>query len=296
MLGGTGRLMVFGMNSIVFALMLTAFARPPVHVLTTTLEPATLACFARYVQAAEARISKEERDPRAFLYFDQLPSAQREQVIQSLKGGQVFITKLTTLDSSGHPIGAPAALIHHWLGIIFIPGASLRRVLNTVQDYNHQQDDYAPQVVRSRLLVRQGNDFKVYMRLQEKEVITVTLDTWHNIRYSQLDAARVSSRSVSTRIQQVANAGEPGEYLMPVGRDGGFLWRINSYWRFEERDGGVYVQCESISLTRDIPTGFGWLVGPFVNSIPRETIENTLNDTRAAVLKKRLVVAEKSSL
>ncbi|MGH9452066.1 MAG: hypothetical protein ACRD11_16265 [Terriglobia bacterium] len=267
-----------------FSLALSAFASPPVRVLTTTLEPETVAGFARYVQAAEARIAKEERDPRAFLYFDRLPPAQRAPVIESLQRDQVFITRLTTLDSSGRAIAAPGGLIHHWLGMVFIRGASLRQVLTTVQNYNQQQEDYAPQVVRSRLLYRKGSDFKIYLRLQEKEVITVTLDTWHDVHYSRLDATHVSSRSISTRIQEVRNAGERDEYLMPVGRGGGFLWRINSYWRFEARDGGVYVQCESISLTRDIPTGLGWLVGPFVTSIPRETLENTLSETRAAVI------------
>ncbi|MGH9396017.1 MAG: hypothetical protein ACRD18_04115 [Terriglobia bacterium] len=269
------------------ALTLAVLAALPVSIRTADLQPETLAGFSRYVQAAEARIAKEESNPGSFLYFNQLPPAQRDPIIGSLKHGHVFITRLTTLDSSGRTIEVPGGLVHHWLGIVFIRGASLRHVLNTVQDYNHQRDDYRPQVIRSRLLARQGDDFKVYLRLQESKVITITLDTWHDVRYSTLDTTHVSSRSYSTRIQEVGNAGGQGEYLMPVGHDGGFLWRINSYWRFEERDGGVYVQCESISLTRDIPTGFGWLVGPFVTSIPRETLENTLSETRAAVLKRR---------
>ncbi|MDE3180101.1 MAG: hypothetical protein KGM47_10650 [Acidobacteriota bacterium] len=275
------------MNILAFGLLLANFAFPPVSIRTATLRPATLAAFQKYVQAAEARIAKEEHDPDDFLYFDRLPAARRRAIIQSLKQGQVFITKMTTQDSSGHEISVPDGLIHHWLGIAFVPGISLRRVLDTVEDYNHQQYDYAPQVVRSRLLARHGNDFKVYLRLREQKIITITLDTWHDVRYARLDATHVSSRSISTRIQEVENAGEKDEYLLPPGRDGGFLWRINSYWRFEERGGGVYVECESISLTRDIPTGFGWLVGPFVNSIPRETLESTLTDTRAAVLKRR---------
>ena len=74
---------------------------------------------------------------------------------------------------------------------------------------------------------------------------------------------------------------------MPEGHDGGYLWRMNTYWRFEERDGGVYVQCESISLTRDIPRGLGWLIEPFVTSIPRESLQDTLGNTRLAVLQRR---------
>jgi hypothetical protein len=49
---------------------------------------------------------------------------------------------------------------------------------------------------------------------------------------------------------------------------------------FDGRAEGTYEQCESISLTRGIPFGLGWIVGPFVNSIPRETLELTLGGIR----------------
>lgn len=263
-----------------------AFPGLPVHILTADLQPQTLAAFRRYVSIAEVPIAKEEREPAKFLYFDELPSAQMASIVRSLERGQVYVQQITTRDSSGRPIEAPGGLIHHWLGIVYIPHTSLARVLATAQDYNRQKEEYRPEVVRSRVLFRSDDHFKIYLRLRETEVITVTLDTWHDVSYSRLDATHISSRSYSTRIQEVRNAGERDEYLMPVGHDGGFLWRIDSYWRFEARDGGVYVQCESISLTRDIPTGFGWLVGPFVTSIPRETLQTTLNQLRAAVLKR----------
>jgi hypothetical protein len=79
----------------------------------------------------------------------------------------------------------------------------------------------------------------------------------------------------------------PGEREKPAGRDSGYLWRLNTYWRFLERDGGTYVQCESISLTRGIPLGLAWLIGPFVNSIPRESLEFTLDTTRRALAQRR---------
>lgn len=272
------------MNFLLLTLVL--LAPHPVKVLTADLSPQTLSAFQNYVKVSEARIAQEERNPAAFLYFDQLPQPQRNQIISSLHQGQVFVKQLVTRDASGRPIVTPGGLIHHWLGIIFIRGATMSQTLDTVQDYNQQQRYYRPEVIRSRLISRQGNDFKVYLRLQEKKVITITLDTDHDVDYTRLDAAHWFSRSYSTRIQEVENAGEADEHLLPVGHDGGFLWHINSYWRFEERDGGIYVECESISLTRDIPTGFGWLVGPFVTSIPEDSLRQTLIQTRAAVLAK----------
>ena len=272
------------MQSILIMLALMMALGPSAKILTVDLKPETIAAFERYVKTAEVRIAKEETHPGAFLYFDSLPTSASGQVKASLRQGQIFISKLTTFDASGHEIEAPGGIIHHWLGILFIPDVSIQQVLGAVQDYNHEQDHYRPQVIRSRLIRHQGDEFKIYLRLQEKKIITVTLDTDHEVRYSQLDRTHWSSRSYSTRIQVVRNAGEVDEDLLPVGHDGGFLWRINSYWRFEECDGGVYVQCESISITRDIPTGLGWMLEPFVTSVPRQTLQATLEATRAAVL------------
>jgi hypothetical protein len=271
------------MKSAIVMLALLAAPAPSVHILTADLKPETVKAFERYVQATEVRIRKEEQDPNAFLYFDSLsaPDARRVKIL--LHQGQIFTQRLRTFDSSGSAIPVPGGFIHHWIGIVFIPDVSLDQVLDTVQDYEHQQDYYRPRVIRSRLISHHGDDYQVYLRLQEKRVVTVTLDTDHDIRYERLDATHWSSRSYSTRIQEVVDAGEPDEHLMPVGHGGGFLWRIDSYWRFEQADGGVYVQCESISLTRDIPTGLGWMLDPFVKKVPREMLQATLASTRAAV-------------
>ena len=63
------------------------------------------------------------------------------------------------------------------------------------------------------------------------------------------------------------------------------MWRLNTYWSYEERDGGLYLQIESVSLSRSIPTGLGWAIGPFVESVPRESLEFTLHKTCEALKK-----------
>ena len=108
-----------------------------------------------------------------------------------------------------------------------------------------------------------------------------------------MDSTHAWSRSRTTRIQEVDNAGERDEHLEPAGRDRGFLWRMNTYWRFEEKDGGTYVECQSISLTRDIPPGLGWLIGPYVTSVPRESLTFTLATTRSEVLQHAETAAAK---
>lgn len=111
------------------------------------------------------------------------------------------------------------------------------------------------------------------------------LDTEYSVRYHSLDATHAFSDSYSTRISEVLHPDEPDEQAMAPGKGEGFLWRLNSYWRFSEANGGVYIQCEAISLTRDIPTGLNWLIAPFIESIPRESLEFTLLSTRSAVLR-----------
>jgi hypothetical protein len=235
--------------------------------------------FNRYVQLTEARIAGEVRPGGEFLMLDRLPAGARTAAYSALRDGELRIERLETQDN-GHAIECPGGRIHHWSGIVFIPGATLEKTLRLVQDYDHHAELYAPQVVRAKVISHAGSDFHIFMRLRQKRIITVVLDTEHDAHYDRIDAQRTASRSISTRVQQVEDAGAPGERDLPEGRDDGFLWRINSYWRFLERDGGVYVQSESISLTRSIPTGLGWMIGPFVESIPRELLRATLDNTR----------------
>lgn len=112
------------------------------------------------------------------------------------------------------------------------------------------------------------------------------MDTEYQIHYSLWNNHRAASQSHSTRINEVENAGLPSERTRLVGDDHGFLWHLNSYWRFYQADGGVYIQCDAISLTRDVPPGLGWLVGPFIEIIPRESLQFTLDATRKALLDK----------
>jgi hypothetical protein len=267
--------------AIPLALLLLGAQTPAV--MSAELRPETVDAFDRYARLTEARINGEVSQTEKFLYVDGLAPERRAAALAALKRGEIFMERLQTLDASGQKVEAPEAIIHHWLGAVFVPGANLGETIALMQDYNRHQDIYKPEVVRSRLLTHRGNDFTIYYRLRKKKVITVTLNTNHEVHYFPVDSMRWYSRSYSTRIAEVENADTPTERENPVAHDGGFLWRINSYWKFEEKDGGVYIECESISLTRDIPTGLGWLIRPFVTSIPKESLEMTMGSTRAAL-------------
>jgi hypothetical protein len=174
-------------------------------------------------------------------------------------------------------------MIHHWVGVAFIPGANLQDVLHIMQDYNRHAQYYAPDVDQSKIESHEGDHFVVFLRFRRHKVITVVLNTHHDVHYFHDSETRAHSRSSAIHIGEVENVGKSNEREKPPGQDGGFLWRMETWWRMEQRDGGVYVQSEVVSLTRDIPTGLGWLIGPFVTSIPRETLTFTLEATRKAV-------------
>ncbi|MDE3166571.1 MAG: hypothetical protein KGN36_12260 [Acidobacteriota bacterium] len=238
------------------------------------LKPAAVEAFRQYTRQTEQRLS----GAKTFLWADEGADRARR-----IRAGEILVQPFT-----GKPDVEVAGdcLIHDWVGSVFIPGATVQQTLALVEDYNHHKDIYKPEVVDSRLVSREGNHFHIYLRLLKKKVITVQLNTEHDVDYTELAPTRWSSASRSTRIVEVDNPGKPDEREIPPGDGHGFLWRLNSYWRFEERDGGTWVECEAVSLTRDVPTGLGWLIEPIVRNLPKESLENTLRATRAALTSK----------
>ena len=248
------------------------------------LKPEAAQGFDRYVRLTESQMQGELAPGGVFLWVDGLPEPRRGEAHARLQRGEVISARLQTTDPSGQS-STPGALVHHWVGTVFIPGVSLAQVLAVVQDYDHHAEYYKPEVAQSKMIEHTGDDYKVHYRLRKKKIITIILDTDYDVHRHSLDAARAYSNSHSTRIAQVENAGEPNERELPPGKDGGYLWRLNSYWRYFDSGRGVYVQCEAISLTRDIPAGLNWLVGSFVENVPKESLEFTLQSTRSAVLR-----------
>ena len=247
------------------------------------LQPKTVAAFDRYAQLTEAAFDSQIARREPFLWYEGLPKERRQSIEAQLRAGQVVIERLETLDRGNH-IPVPGGLIHHWIGTVFIPGATLAETLAFERDYDDQQEYFQPNVKRSKIHRHEGDDFLIELVFYKKEVITSVLDTDHEVHYGSVDSTHAWSRSHTTRIQELENFGEAGERMLPAGHDRGFLWRMNTYWRFEEKDGGTYVESQSISLTRNIPTGLGWLAEPFVTKVPRESLTFTLAATRRAIL------------
>jgi hypothetical protein len=242
---------------------------------TVHLQPQTLDAFTAYIRDAEAAMEQTLEGSGSFLWSDGTPEAA-----QRVRAGQV----VAQFWSGRGPLKVPHGLIHDWIGAVFIPAVNLEKTLALIQDYDHHQNIYKPEVMASRLISHHDGDFQIYMRLLKKKIITVVLDTDHDVHYRSLDPTRSLCRSYTTRIAEVENAGTPKEEVLPPDTGYGFLWRLYSYWRFQEKEGGgVSLECRAISLTRDVPLGLGWMIEPIIQKLPKESLIRTLEATRQAL-------------
>jgi hypothetical protein len=274
----SGFLALLATVSILFpVVVLHAAANPP------SFKPKTMEAFSAYLRATDTRNNSELQSGKNLLWIDTLPEAARDRAYKSLAAGGTQIEQRSTL-ADGHEIPCPDGMIHDWEGLIFVPGAHIDDVLKVLEDYDHHSVYYAPDVTRSKLEERDGDHFRAYLRFRRQKFITIVLNTEHDIHYFRDNAQQAHSRSSATHIAEVDNAGKSNEREKARDDDNGFLWGMETWWRLLEKDGGVYVQSEVVSLTRDIPAGLGWMIGPFITSIPKDTLSFTLEATRKAVL------------
>ena len=243
----------------------------------------TLQAFQQYVAIADTQNNRNLGEGN-FLWIDDLPEKEKQDVYAGLKRGEIEMRRVPP-EATGANAGIPGGMIHDWKGIVFIPGANLDQVLRVLQDYDHQATIYAPDVEKAKIEERDGNHYVVFLRFRRTKVVTVVLDTEHDVNYFRDSPTRAHSRSSAIRIAEVENPNSPNEKEKKPGEDQGFLWKMETWWRLQEKDGGVYVQNHVVSLTRDVPTGLGWLIEPFITSIPKDSLEFTLGATRKAVLK-----------
>ncbi|HUH62511.1 MAG TPA: hypothetical protein VLZ50_05920 [Terracidiphilus sp.] len=226
--------------------------------------PEATVAFDSYIASVESRLAEQHRSSEEFL----APADPAR-----LRKGEMVVEPVSTATGTGlsevAPPGAPpGASIHHWRGTAFAPGATAAEFEPLLRDFDGYPERFTPQVVAARVLARQGDRTRIWMRVRQRHGLTVILETTYDVTFGKLDSTHGSSTSRSVEIAQVEPAGRAFD---------GLLWRQNIYWRWEERDGGLEIQIESVSLTRSIPRGLGWAIGPFVESVPREELEFTLH-------------------
>lgn len=238
------------------------------------LRPETLDEFLAYVRAAEAAMQPSLDGTAPFLWTDANPDRARR-----VREGDIP----ARLWEGKSPVHVSDGLIHDWIGAAFIRNTTVEKTLARVQDYDNHKTIYQPEVMDSRLISHHGDDFTIFLRVLKKKIITVVMDTDHDVHYQRVGDGQWFCRSYTTRACEVDDAGTAKEKVHEPDSGYGFLWRLFSYWRFAAEGDGVIVECRAISLTRDVPLGLGLILAPIVKNLPRESLINTLKATRQAL-------------
>jgi hypothetical protein len=223
---------------------------------TTRLSAQTDRAFEEYRKAAEAKLDGKPR------------------YASGLKPGEITIAPLAGKGS----IEVEDGLIHDWVVASVAPKTTPERVIALLQDYAAYKTVYNPDVMDSKLVSREEDLWHVHFKLLKKKVFTVLLNGEFDVEYHSLGNSRWSVISRSAHIAEL-----DGDHELNPGEGYGFLWRLNAYWLIEPRPEGVYLECRTLSLSRDIPTGLGWMVRPFVISVPKESLYDTMQATLRAL-------------
>jgi len=244
--------------------------------------PAAATGWDNYIRENDRQLAAEFAGRTEFLALDLYDNADARLCRVEIREGKVCVVKYTLVRDGRFPVEVADALVHHWSGAVFVPGVTLDQALDFIKSY----EDYATyfdEVVESGILEEDGDTLHTFLKLKRTKVITVYYNTEHETTFTRHSPTRASSHSVATKIRELENPGQRNERERGFGEDQGFLWRLNADWKYEEVDGGVILEAEVISLSRRIPTGLGWMVGPFVDSIPRESLDKTLSTLRDAL-------------
>ena len=226
-----------------------------------------LTAFNTYAAGIEGRLAQQHRSPNTFLVPANVSHSD-----------DLVIEQLT-------PPAIPGAILHHWRGTAFAPGATAADFERLMRDFNSYPQHFSPEVLQAKTLTHHDDRLQAFMRVRQHHIITVVMDTTYDVDFAHLDLRHGYSISRSTNISEIDAAGTSAEHALTPAESHGFLWRQNTYWSYEQRDGGLYMQIESVFLSRGIPRGLGWAVRPFVESVPRESLEFTLRSACNALRK-----------
>lgn len=260
---------------VAIVLALLALFSAPVQSVASELKEQTQAAWESYIHSACSRAEARARES-SFLRINDLPERRLH-----VHAGETLVWR----EGDVHAAAVPHGLIHDWMGAVFIPKATIADVLAVSRDYDRFAEIYKPAVIKAKELGTVGNDDRFSMLLMQKVLfVTAAMEGEYETRYVQVSAKRWYSISQSTRLQAIEKFGSPDMRVLPPDRGPGYVWRLYSFTKFDESDGGVYIEMEALGLSRDVPSLLRWLVDPIVEHLPRNSVHATLEETRDAVL------------
>jgi hypothetical protein len=232
----------------------------------------TLRVWDDYVGSVNTSMAERNAESRPFLWVDESSEARRR-----VQNGELVIT-------NHDPRKVPQGLIHHWVGVMFLPNVSLDQVMRVLNSYDRYSDIYKPLIRKSSVIEQAGDTVKLnVLAVQKAFSVTAAVETDEEIQVARPTPNRVCITANSVRLEEIANYGQASEHSFPEARRPGYVWRALIVQRLEQRDGGVYVELETISLSRGIPVEVRWLIKPLTDELPRKMMSDILNETRTAV-------------
>lgn len=249
-----------------------------------SLSSATLKAYDHYAALTELRITTERDGKAPLLWVDRQPERERAKLMERLKRGETVVAAMETREA-GKEVPVKDGIVHHWVATVLLSGVKIDRAVAFVGDYAKYPQAFAPLVTRASLSSHADGRDLVAMRTTVKKVVTVTMDGDYVIDYRRISPSRFVSTTVATNLQQISDEGLKTERREPTDQTSGYLWRYRMYCALEERTEGTYNQCESLTLTRDVPALVSWVVGPFVTGIPRDSLSLMVTAARTALVK-----------
>jgi len=239
------------------------------------LKQNTVTAWDEYVHLADSRMQQRIHGDSQFLWIDEAPDRSSR-----VRAGEILVSPV----GEHNPMRVPSGLIHHWMGAVLIPNVTIENVFGVIRNYGRYKEFYKPIVIDARQLTQSASEDEFSILFLNRPLLAkIALDTEYKSSYVQLDEKRWYSIAYATRVQEVRDYGRPSERELPPDEGSGYIWRLYSAARFEERDGGVYVELEAIALSRDVPASLRWLVDPIVRRVSKSSLLTSLLQTQQAV-------------
>ena len=233
------------------------------------LNQQSLTAWEKYVATAKANMQERLMGKSPFLWVDEDPMTRRR-----VNSGEIVITPV----GSTHPLSVPRGLIHHWVGAVFIPGARIKDLDNVVGDYSKYSEIYRPTLIKTELLDSNGDEQKIsIIWVQRALLVTAAFYTELDSNYVALNSRQGYMNIYATRVQQIEHYGQRDELRLAPDEGSGYVWRLATFARFEERNGGLYLELEVVALSREFSGATRFLLQRYLVAYPDSCFQRSWN-------------------
>lgn len=228
----------------------------------------TLTVWEEYVQQAKTDLIRHSCDPNHFLFINQQPAEH----------APVSFSETFALPSAqGAMIAVPSGLIHHWTGTVFISNARALDLLAVLQDYNSYAEFYKPAVVASKLLSHTPVEYNYQLKFMQKGFgVKAGLLGEFRTTYTQLTSGTGYSVTEATSLIELRNPEGHDEQSLSPEASHGYVERVFTIVKYRESIDGVWIELETLTLSRGVPASVRWLIAPVVQRFSRQVTIDTL--------------------